>query len=54
MFTATAASIPKKCREVFGLEAGDYVMVLGDIDRGIALMKLSGDMFLTDEGSDED
>jgi len=42
-------SIPKKCREVFGLEAGDLIMVLGDIDRGIALIKLSNDMFLGDD-----
>ena len=42
-------SIPKKCREVFGLEAGDLLVVLGDIDRGIALMKMTGDMFEFDE-----
>lgn len=46
-------SIPKKCREVFGLEPGDLIMVLGDIDRGIALMKLSNDMFIADEGGEE-
>jgi len=46
-------SIPKKCREVFGLEAGDLIMVLGDIDRGIALMKLSGDMFEFEEQSSD-
>lgn len=46
-------SIPKKCREVFGLESGDLIMVLGDIDRGIALMKLSNDMFIADEGGEE-
>ena len=47
-------SIPKKCREVFGLQAGDYLMVLGDIDRGIAMMKLSDDMYRFDEGSDDE
>ena len=47
-------SIPKKCREVFDLQSGDYLMVLGDIDKGIALMKLSGDMYRFEEGSDEE
>ena len=47
-------SIPKKCREVFALQPGDYLMVLGDIDKGIALMKLSGDMYRFDEGSEEE
>lgn len=47
-------SIPKKCREVFGLEAGDLIMVLGDVDRGIALMKLSSDMFIADDNGETD
>ena len=38
-------SLPKKCREVFGIEGGDLLLVLGDVSRGIALVKLSGDMF---------
>lgn len=37
--------LPKKCREIFGLEAGDLIMVLGDIERGIALMKVTPEMF---------
>ena len=47
-------SIPKKCREVFGLEAGDLIMVLGDVDCGIALMKLSSDMFIVDDNGETD
>ncbi|MBQ4354563.1 MAG: helix-turn-helix domain-containing protein [Clostridia bacterium] len=47
-------SIPKKCREVFDLRAGDYLVVLGDIDRGIALMKLTSDQFLIDAEEEED
>ncbi len=38
-------SLPKKCRDVFGLESGDLILVLGDVHSGIALVKLSGDMF---------
>ena len=37
--------IPKQCREVFGLEPGDMLMILGDIERGIAMMKVTQDMF---------
>ena len=47
-------SIPKKCREVFGLQAGDYLMVLGDTDRGIAMLKISGDMYKFDEGDSDE
>ncbi|MGN1409953.1 MAG: helix-turn-helix domain-containing protein [Eubacteriales bacterium] len=37
--------IPKKAREVFGLNAGDFLMILGDINQGIGMVKLSKDMF---------
>ncbi len=33
-------TLPKKCREVFGLETGDALLILGDEDRGLALVKL--------------
>ncbi len=33
-------TLPKKCREVFGLNPGDAILLLGDEDRGIALVKL--------------
>jgi len=33
-------TLPKRCREVFGLETGDALLVLGDEDRGLALVKL--------------
>ena len=33
-------TLPKKCREVFDLKPGDAILVLGDEDRGIALVKL--------------
>jgi len=46
--------LPKKCRDVFGLEPGDLLMVLGDIERGIALMKITPEMFhVFDDGEDE-
>jgi AbrB family looped-hinge helix DNA binding protein len=31
--------IPKKAREIFGIEPGDILLVLGDIERGLALVK---------------
>ena len=31
--------IPKEAREVFGLKPGDSLLVLGDITKGIALVK---------------
>lgn len=31
--------IPKKAREVFNISAGDSLLVLGDVNQGIALMK---------------
>lgn len=34
-------ALPKKCREVFHLNTGDAVLVLGDEDRGIAVIKIS-------------
>jgi AbrB family looped-hinge helix DNA binding protein len=33
--------IPKKAREVFNIEAGDELMVLGDDQQGIAIIKAS-------------
>ena len=35
-------TLPKKCREVFGLNPGDAILVLGDEDKGMALVKLGG------------
>ena len=34
-------TLPKKCREVFNIKSGDAVLVLGDEDRGIAVVKVS-------------
>ena len=31
--------IPKEAREVFGIEAGDSFLVLGDTTKGIAIVK---------------
>lgn len=45
--------IPKQCREVFGLEPGDMLMILGDIERGIAMMKVTQDMFRVFDAPDE-
>lgn len=33
-------TLPKKCREVFDIKAGDGLLILGDEDRGIALVKI--------------
>lgn len=35
-------TLPKKCREIFGLNSGDAILVLGDEDKGMALVKLGG------------
>lgn len=34
-------TLPKKCREVFGLGAGTALLVLADEDKGIALVKMT-------------
>lgn len=32
--------LPEDCRRIFGLETGDALLILGDEERGIALIKL--------------
>lgn len=32
--------IPKEAREVFGLKPGDQLLLMGDIKRGLALVKV--------------
>jgi AbrB family looped-hinge helix DNA binding protein len=32
-------TLPKEAREMFNIKVGDTIMVLGDKDRGLALMK---------------
>ena len=41
--------IPKKCREIFDLKPGDMMVLFGDESRGLALVKLSVDMFEEEE-----
>lgn len=36
-------TIPAEARKMFGIKEGETLMVMGDIDRGIALLK--ADMF---------
>ncbi len=36
--------IPKEAREVFGLKPGDKLLMLGDEERGIALIKVDAAM----------
>ena len=31
--------IPKEAREVFGLKSGDSLVVLGDVNKGLAVVK---------------
>lgn len=45
--------IPKKCREIFDLKPGDMMVLFGDEQRGLALVKLSVDMFDEEEGEDD-
>ena len=35
-------TLPAGCRKVFGLKEGDTILVLGDEDRGIALVNIGG------------
>lgn len=41
--------IPKKARKVFGLEPGTHVIVLGDENQGIALIKEEGFLAIVSE-----
>ena len=34
-------TLPKQCREIFCIEPSDTLLILGDEDRGIALVKVS-------------
>ena len=34
-------TLPKQCRDVFGIEPQDALLVLGDEDKGIALVKVT-------------
>lgn len=34
-------TLPKKCREIFDIKPGDAILLLGDEDKGIALVKVS-------------
>lgn len=34
-------TLPKKCREVFDINPGDAILILGDEDKGIAIVKVS-------------
>lgn len=45
--------IPKKCREIFDLKPGDMMVLFGDEQRGLALVKLSVDMFDEEESEDD-
>ena len=44
-------TIPKEAREMFGIKEGDTIMVLGDKERGIALLK--ADLFYSLMGGNE-
>lgn len=35
-------TLPANCRKTFDLKEGDHILVLGDEDRGIALVKMGG------------
>lgn len=34
-------TLPKKCREVFGISPGNTLLILGDEDKGIAIVKIN-------------
>ena len=35
-------TLPAKCRSVFGIEPGDNILILGDEEKGIAMVKVGG------------
>lgn len=37
-------TLPAECRKTFGLTAGDTLLVLGDVDKGIALVKFGSEI----------
>lgn len=41
--------IPKKCREIFDLKTGDMMVLFGDEERGLALVKLEVPTFYNEE-----
>ena len=38
-------TLPAECRKIFGLQAGDAILILGDEEKGMALVKLGADSF---------
>ena len=42
-------TLPKQCRELFGIHPGDVMLVLGDEDKGIALVKLGANLLTEGE-----
>lgn len=48
-------TVPKEAREMFGIKVGDTLMVLGDAERGLAIVKsdefykLMGDKYGSDK-----
>ena len=52
--------IPKQAREIFGIKPGDTLMLLGDIERGIAIPpksafdKLSSQIFGGEDNKEEE
>lgn len=48
-------TLPKKCREIFRLHPGDAILVLGDEDKGMALVKLGNPLdILSPKGGNDD
>ena len=41
--------IPKEAREVFGIKPGDSLLVLGDVKKGLAVIKTDVFQSVTDE-----
>lgn len=41
--------IPKEARDIFGINPGDYIVCLGDVKKGLALIKADGFQEITDD-----
>ena len=37
-------SIPKQAREIFNIKTGDTLLLLGDTDQGLAIVKYEGEL----------
>lgn len=47
-------TLPKNCRDVFKLSPGDAILVLGDEDKGMAMVKIGNPLSIFSKGGNDD